>query len=88
MFWNITETKKIHPTILVVLNINEHNEAKMQLHTTPKFYSLDELALILGCAKNTLRYDPNFPKGLKIGKRRVVYDMAEVRAYLESNRVQ
>jgi predicted DNA-binding transcriptional regulator AlpA len=60
----------------------------MQLNTTPKFYSLDELALILGCAKNTLRYDPNFPKGIKVGKRRVVYDMAEVRAYLESNRVQ
>lgn len=55
---------------------------------TPKYYSLDELALILGCAKNTLRYDPNFPKGIKVGKRRVVYDMAEVKTYLESNRVQ
>lgn len=59
----------------------------MQLNT-PKYYSLDELALILGCAKNTLRYDPNFPKGLKVGKRRVVYDMAEVKTYLESNRVK
>lgn len=55
---------------------------------TPKHYSLDELASILGCAKNTLRYDPNFPKGIKVGKCRVVYDMAEVKTYLESNRVQ
>ena len=55
----------------------------MQLNT-PKYYFLDELA----CAKNKLRYDPNFPKGLKVGKRRVVYDMAKVKTYLESNRVQ
>lgn len=59
----------------------------MQLNT-PKYFSHDELALILGCAKNTLRYYPNFPKGLKVGKRRVVCDMAEVKTYLESNRVQ
>lgn len=59
----------------------------MQLNT-PKYYFLDELALILGCAKNTLRYYPNFPKGLKVGKRRVVCDMAEVKTYLDSNRVQ
>lgn len=53
-----------------------------------EYYFLNELALILGCAKNTLRYDLNFPKGIKVGKRRVVYDKAEVKTYLESNRVQ
>ena len=60
----------------------------MQLNPIQKYYSLDELALMLGCSKNTLRYDPCFPKGLKVGKRRVVYDITEVKAYLETNRVQ
>lgn len=59
----------------------------MQLNTIQKYYSLDELALILGSAKNTLRYDPSFPKGIKVGKHRVVYDMSEVQVYLESNRL-
>ncbi|MCX8641755.1 MULTISPECIES: helix-turn-helix transcriptional regulator [unclassified Gilliamella] len=56
----------------------------MQLNI-PKYYSLDELALILGCANNTLRYDTNFPKDIKVGKRRVVYDTAEVKTYLGGN---
>lgn len=59
----------------------------MQLNT-PKYYSLDELALILGWAKNTLRYDSNFHKDIKVSKRQVVYDMYEVKTYLESNGVQ
>ncbi|TSJ92174.1 helix-turn-helix domain-containing protein [Gilliamella apicola] len=60
----------------------------MQLNTIPKYYSLDELALMLGCSKNTLRYNSKFPKGIQLSKRRTVYDITEVKAYLESNRVQ
>ena len=60
----------------------------MQLNTIQKYYSLDELALMLGCSKNTLRYNPKFPKGIQLSKRRTVYDITEVKAYLESNRVK
>ena len=60
----------------------------MQLNTIQKYYSLDELALMLGCSKNTLRYNPKFPKDIQLSKRRTVYDITEVKAYLESNRVK
>ncbi len=42
----------------------------MQLNTIQKYYSLDELALILGCFKKTLRYNSKFPRGIQLSKRR------------------
>lgn len=60
----------------------------MQLNSNIKYYSPDELVLILNCAKNTLRYDSNFPLGIKIDRCRIVCDKVEVRIYLESNRIQ
>lgn len=59
----------------------------MQLNTIQKYYSLDELALMLGCSKITLRYNSKFPKGIQLSKRRTVYDIADVQAYLESNQI-
>lgn len=34
-----------------------------------------------------LRKDPSFPKPIRLGKRRVVYDAADVRAWLDSRKV-